>query len=80
MLIKKLDQLGRIVIPKEMRKRLDIDIWDSLELSLNDKTIVISKHYENTLDELQCAIQKVEDPQLRCELWDVFDNYKGGAE
>lgn len=76
MFIKKLDLLGRIVIPKEMRERLDIELGDALDLSLNDNAIIINKHYENTLDELRCAIQKVEDPQLRCELWNVFDNYK----
>lgn len=75
MFTKNIDQLGRIVIPSDIRKTLGVDVGDALDLNLKNHTIIINKHYENTLDELQCAIQKVEDPQLRCELWGVFDRY-----
>lgn len=41
--IRKIDELGRIVIPIEMRKILDIKERDSLGISLNEDGIFIKK-------------------------------------
>lgn len=41
--IRKIDELGRIVLPIEIRKNLDIKERDSLELSLKDNGIFIKK-------------------------------------
>lgn len=45
-IIRKVDELGRIVIPKEIRNQLDIDIGTNVEISMvkiqNDKK---SKEY-----------------------------------
>ena len=41
--IRSIDSLGRIVIPKEYRKSLSINNLDKLELSLNDNKIEIEK-------------------------------------
>ena len=41
--VKELDQLGRIVIPKEMRRALQIKDKDLLEVSLENGRIVIEK-------------------------------------
>lgn len=43
-IVRKVDQLGRIVIPKELRKALKIvEIEDSLEIYMEDGTIVLKK-------------------------------------
>lgn len=42
-IIRKLDELGRIVVPKEMRKKLDINVGTSLEIHLEGDAIVIKK-------------------------------------
>jgi transcriptional pleiotropic regulator of transition state genes len=41
--IKKIDNLGRIVIPRNIRKALDIKDWDDLYVELSDNSIVITK-------------------------------------
>jgi len=41
--IKKIDELGRIVIPKDIRKRLSIKNNDTLEIGMDNDRIVISK-------------------------------------
>lgn len=41
--VRRIDDLGRIVIPKELRKELDISIGSPLEISLEGKQLVISK-------------------------------------
>lgn len=45
-IVRKIDELGRIVIPKEMRKVLDIKHNDCIEISMKDSDIVLHK-YEN---------------------------------
>ncbi|MBE6763118.1 MAG: AbrB/MazE/SpoVT family DNA-binding domain-containing protein [Ruminococcaceae bacterium] len=42
--VRNIDALGRIVIPKDIRNRLEIEEGDSLEMFLDDNTIVIRKY------------------------------------
>jgi transcriptional pleiotropic regulator of transition state genes len=43
-MIRSLDQLGRIVIPIELRRVLDIAIGDGLEFYSEEKAIVLKKY------------------------------------
>ena len=50
--IRRIDELGRIVIPKEIRKRLRVGPGDMLDIYTSDKQIVLSKYTElNEIDE-----------------------------
>ncbi len=42
--VRRIDELGRIVLPKEIRKNLKIKAGDSLEIFMNDRDIVLSKY------------------------------------
>lgn len=75
MCIRRIDDLGRVVIPKEIRRTMQIHEGDALELKCDGKTIVVKKHYDNALDELQNNIALLEDTELRDKLWKVFDNH-----
>ncbi len=46
-IVRKVDELGRIVLPIELRRTLDIDIKDSLEIYVENDSIVLKK-YEPT--------------------------------
>lgn len=48
--IRRVDDLGRIVIPKEMRKKLGVKECDPMEIKIVDDSIVISKY--NILEHL----------------------------
>ncbi|AQQ55444.1 AbrB/MazE/SpoVT family DNA-binding domain-containing protein [Planococcus lenghuensis] len=41
---RKVDQLGRIVIPKELRKTMEIDIGSPLEIYVEDEYILLKKY------------------------------------
>lgn len=43
-----LDRLGRIVLPKEMRDTMEIDIGDPLEFFIEGKELILRK-YKSTL-------------------------------
>lgn len=42
-IVRKLDELGRIVIPKEIRKKLEISQKDSIEIFIDGRSIVLKK-------------------------------------
>ena len=46
-IVRKVDQLGRVVLPKELRKTLNIkEVEDSLEIYVEDNRIVLRKYDE----------------------------------
>ena len=45
-IIRNVDELGRIVIPKEMRTKMDISSSDPIEIYVEDDKIILKK-YEN---------------------------------
>ncbi|GAA0503079.1 AbrB/MazE/SpoVT family DNA-binding domain-containing protein [Salinibacillus aidingensis] len=42
-LVRKVDELGRIVIPIELRRTMDINIKDPIEIFVDDDMIVLKK-------------------------------------
>ena len=43
-IVRKVDELGRIVLPSELRKNLDIKIKDSLEIYVNGDSVILKKY------------------------------------
>ena len=43
-IVRKVDELGRIVIPIERRRTLDIGVKDSLEIYVEDDQIILKKY------------------------------------
>ena len=43
-IVRKVDELGRIVLPVEIRRVLNIEVKDPIEIFLDDDTIVLKKY------------------------------------
>ena len=43
-IVRKVDELGRIVLPIELRRTLDIAVRDELEIYLEDDKVVLRKY------------------------------------
>jgi stage V sporulation protein T len=43
--VRRLDELGRVVIPKEIRKRLKIKNGDMVDIYTDDQTIILEKYH-----------------------------------
>ena len=43
-IVRKVDDLGRIVLPIELRRSLGIDVKDPIEIYIDDDTIILRKH------------------------------------
>lgn len=68
-IIRRIDGLGRIVIPREIRNTLRIRENDPLEMIVRDNAVILVKYQARkpvleTLDVLQDLVQK--DPNLKC--------------
>lgn len=42
--VRKVDELGRIVIPVELRRNMGIEIKDSMEIYTEDNSIILKKY------------------------------------
>lgn len=75
--IRRIDELGRIVIPKEIRKTLRIHDGDNLEIFTDDKeNIVLSKYSSiGVLSELSKNIVQVINKNINCDII-ITDNDK----
>lgn len=64
-IVRRIDDLGRVVIPKDIRRSLNIEEGDPLEIYIDDKTkSVMFKKYlenENALEEIQDIIDNSND-------------------
>jgi len=43
-IVRKVDELGRIVLPSELRKTMHVTVGDSFELFTNENTVVLKKY------------------------------------
>ena len=48
-IVRQVDELGRIVIPIELRRVLDINVKDSLEIYVDNESVILKKY------EVSCA-------------------------
>ena len=46
-IVRKMDELGRIVLPIEMRRQLNIEERDPVEISFEKDKIILRKHQES---------------------------------
>lgn len=60
-MIRKVDDLGRVVVPKELRRTLGIENGDPLEIYMDDDKIILKKYKPN----MACAVTgEVSDDNL----------------
>ncbi|MBS4189772.1 AbrB/MazE/SpoVT family DNA-binding domain-containing protein [Bacillus sp. FJAT-49705] len=50
--VRKVDELGRIVLPKELRRTLEINEKDPLEIFIENEKIILQKYKSN----MECVI------------------------
>ena len=56
-MVRRIDELGRIVIPKEMRKQLMIKEGESIAFSLDNDKIILTKY--SVLNKLTPLVQSL---------------------
>lgn len=60
-IVRRVDDLGRVVIPKEIRRTCNIREGDPLEIFLEDGGVVFKKYLPNYRDDLIATLQNAAD-------------------
>ena len=60
-IVRRVDDLGRVVIPKEIRRNLGIHEGDPLEISLHEDCICFKKYTTNKLEKVYDAFRELVD-------------------
>ena len=55
-IVRRIDELGRIVIPKDLRKQLGIQEGDLLEMNFENEKIVIEKFEDTTVQDIVSSL------------------------
>lgn len=81
-IVRRIDELGRIVIPKEIRKSLHIKNGENLEIFVKDETIVLKKYSElGNLSQLSETIVETLNTEIKANILisdtDKFINISG---
>ena len=63
-IVRKVDELGRIVLPIELRRVMDIQIKDSLEIMTEDDRIILKKYEPSCV--FCSSKEKLEEFKGRC--------------
>ena len=57
-IVRRIDDLGRIVIPKEIRKRLEIEEGEPMEIYLDTANNIVLKKYQPSIEEVKVALEE----------------------
>ena len=60
-IVRRVDDLGRVVIPKEIRRACNIREGDPLEIFLQDGAVVFKKYNPTYRDDLMATLQDAAD-------------------
>ena len=60
-IIRRIDDLGRVVIPKEIRRRANIREGDPLEIFIENECVCFSKYQSNEITRISDAFQSLAD-------------------
>ena len=62
--VRKIDGLGRLVIPKEIRKVLHIDIGTPIEFYVDGNSIMLKKHEPDNISEKVRELKSIVNDQI----------------
>lgn len=79
-IIRRVDDLGRIAIPKEIRKYIGIHEGDEMDITFMGRMLILTPVADTPLDAVEAAISRLDGcGLLKQELQNVIANYKRKA-
>lgn len=74
-IVRRIDDLGRIVIPKEIRRNLHLKEGDPLELFVDKDNVVFRKYSFFNMEDYPKKIQRILRGTLADKEWALYDDY-----
>lgn len=66
-IIRRVDDLGRVVIPKEIRKKIGIREGEALEIYIDKNMVCFKKYSYNAVSELNTIVNEIyDDARMKC--------------
>lgn len=75
-IVRKVDELGRIVIPIEIRRHMGVESGDPIDISYNDGKVVSSKYKSMDKQQLLLNIQRAIIEGEKDEALKLLDDYQ----
>jgi stage V sporulation protein T len=63
-IVRRIDDLGRVVIPKEIRRTMRIREGDPLEMLVSDEGIVVKPYLDNATREVSDLLDEISNSQI----------------
>ena len=81
-IVRRIDDLGRIVIPKEIRRTMGIQEGDALEMSIDDKTggLVLVPYFSEAPDKIRAIAESLNAMGYTPEEWEIAEELKAIAK
>lgn len=81
-LVRKMDELGRVVIPKEIRRGMGIQAGDKLEMFIDDETggLVLVPYLSEAPDKIRAIAENLSTMGCNPEEWEIAEELKAIAE
>ncbi|NLL68486.1 MAG: AbrB/MazE/SpoVT family DNA-binding domain-containing protein [Clostridiaceae bacterium] len=73
-IVRRVDELGRVVLPIELRRNLDLDIKDPLEIDVNGDEILLKKYVPRCI--FCKSIEDVKEVKGKCICRECLDRIK----
>lgn len=75
-IVRKVDELGRIVIPIEIRRHMGVESGDPIDISYNDGKVVLSKYKSMDEQQLLLNIQRAIIEGKKDEALKLLEDYQ----
>lgn len=81
-IVRKMDELGRVVIPKEIRRGMGIQEGDKLEMFIDDETggLVLVPYFSEIPDKIRGIAETLNTLGCNPEEWAIAEELKAIAE
>lgn len=79
-ILRRIDDLGRIVIPKEIRRSMGIREGEALEIFVEKDAIMFKKYHVNDLDEFTACIDKIAEGMQDSYHFDDYKEFRNLAD
>lgn len=81
-IVRRIDDLGRIVIPKEIRRVMGIREGDALEMSIDDKTggLVLVPYFSEAPDKIRAIAETLSMMGCKPEEWEIAEELRAIAK
>lgn len=75
-IVRRIDDLGRVVIPKEIRRNLHLKEGDPLELFVEDGAVVFRKYSFFNMEDYPKKLERLLTGIMEKKDWALYDDYR----